>query len=308
VNGLAVIDVLARFTGKSGSRLLCDALAEQFVAEHSAEIARALCRVAKVSELLQGAQLISQEAADNDIHFILSGAVDVLIKRRKIATRGSGLHVGEMAMIDPHCRRSATVVANQDTVVATVAEPAFAKIAQKHPSMWRRLALELANRLRERSKFICEPNPCPVVFIGSSSEARAVVEALRRSLASPGLRVQTWTKGVFRASRTTIEDLEEQAQKADFAVLVASPDDMTRSRGKAMAAPRDNVLLELGLFMGALTRGRTFLLWPEGANLKLPSDFLGVTTLRYTTGRSGRAVVTEACREIRARISAAGPR
>ena len=40
----------------------------------------------------------------------------------------------------------------------------------------------------------------------------------------------------------------------DFAVMILSPDDMTESRDQSYASPRDNVLFELGLFMGRLGR------------------------------------------------------
>jgi predicted nucleotide-binding protein len=303
--------VLTRFSGKSGARLLRATLREQSIVEHHAGVANELARVAKVRRFRSGEQLIAQDASDNAIYFILSGAVDIVIKKRKIAERTARLHVGEMALIDPECRRSATVVANQETVVATVSEPEFACIARRHPNLWRRLALELAHRLRERSKFISAPNSCPVVFIGSSREGLTVATAVQRALTAPDIRVEIWAKGVFRPSRTTIEDLEDQAKRADFAVLVASPDDMVTSRGAGTPAPRDNVLLELGLFMGALTRGRTFLLWPQGKALKLPSDLLGVTTLRYgmaSRSSRGRNDVSDACREIQAQIRHAGPR
>ncbi|MEO7035876.1 MAG: TIR domain-containing protein [Polyangiaceae bacterium] len=37
----------------------------------------------------------------------------------------------------------------------------------------------------------------------------------------------------------------------------------------------------LGLFMGASGRKRTFVVQPQGVDLKLPSDIFGMTTVRY---------------------------
>jgi len=299
--------VLGRFSGEGGARLLLEALKDQFIVAHDEGVAQALACVATPRELAAGAALILQNGADNDLHFILSGAVDVIIHKRLITTRAAGLHVGEMALISPKAARSASVIANQPTVVATVSEPDFTRIASSHPALWRRIAVELTNRLRERSKFILEPNPVPIVFIGSSTEALPIAEHLRDCLAGPELEVKIWTKGVFKASHTTIEDLEDLARTADFAVLVATPDDVVTTRGTTHAAPRDNVLLELGMFIGALTRERTFLLTQNGVALKLPSDLLGVTTLRYDAGPSIHDPdVSTACAEIIAAVRKAG--
>ena len=45
------------------------------------------------------------------------------------------------------------------------------------------------------------------------------------------------------------------------------------------ASPRDNVVFEAGLFGGALGIRRTFILHADGS--KLPSDLLGLTSVRY---------------------------
>jgi predicted nucleotide-binding protein len=56
---------------------------------------------------------------------------------------------------------------------------------------------------------------------------------------------------VFAASHFPIEDLETQVGNSDFAVLVLSPDDQViTARGTTGLAPRDNLILELGIFIG----------------------------------------------------------
>lgn len=52
------------------------------------------------------------------------------------------------------------------------------------------------------------------------------------------------------------------------------------SRKKAIA-PRDNVILEYGLFTGRLGRGRSFLLIPSNLKVRLPSDVLGLSILPF---------------------------
>ncbi len=64
----------------------------------------------------------------------------------------------------------------------------------------------------------------------------------------------------------------------DFAVLVLTPDDMVQSRGTSSLTPRDNVLFELGLFMGGIGRDRTFVVHDRSQAMRMPSDLAGVTT------------------------------
>ena len=63
----------------------------------------------------------------------------------------------------------------------------------------------------------------------------------------------------------------------------------------------DNVIFELGLFMGRLGRKRAILMEPREEKLKLPSDFAGVTTVpyRYEPGASAAALMGPACNRLR---------
>ena len=58
-------------------------------------------------------------------------------------------------------------------------------------------------------------------------------------------------------SKGSLQGLVEQVLKFDFAVLIMTPDDLTEKRGVSEMSPRDNVIFELGLFMGALGPART---------------------------------------------------
>jgi predicted nucleotide-binding protein len=139
-----------------------------------------------------------------------------------------------------------------------------------------------------------------VIFIGSSSESLDVAKAVRMNLDASTVTIRLWKdRGVFTPSLTTIEGLAAVADGSDFAVLVLGADDLTTSRGKRKLAPRDNVILELGWFMGAIGRERTYVIKPLKTDLKLPSDLLGVTTLSYdTSARSLRVACRDACKEI----------
>lgn len=116
----------------------------------------------------------------------------------------------------------------------------------------------------------------PSVFIGSSSEGHRFAEAIQANLERDCDAV-IWSQGVFGLSQGTLESLVEVADSFDFAVLVVTPDDIVTSRGQEQQAPRDNVLLEIGLFIGVLGRPRTFVVFDTAGQLKLPSDLAGVT-------------------------------
>lgn len=79
--------------------------------------------------------------------------------------------------------------------------------------------------------------------------------------------------------RTIIEKFEHHAD-VDFAVVLFTPDDIGHAVGKeADARPRarQNVVLELGFFMAALSRHRVCVL--HSGNVELPSDYAGVLYL-----------------------------
>jgi len=224
--------------------------------------------------------LITQSTADNDIFFILAGRVSIAVNGREMAIRQAGQHVGEMALIDIAATRCATVVAIEQTVVAKISEENFSPIANRHPVLWRNLALELGRRLRERGQHVIPKNPRPVVFIASSRESLTPAREIQSLLSHDDLVPRPWTDG-FRPSATSIENLEREMAGADFAILVLAADDVVETRGTAHDAPRDNVIWEHGFFAGGLGRGRTFIVKPRGSDLKLPSDWAGITILDY---------------------------
>lgn len=144
------------------------------------------------------------------------------------------------------------------------------------------------------------------MFIASSSEGLKVVKPLQRMLSEAlgeGVEIQRWTMK-FKLSSTYIESLEGAASEADFALFVLTPDDLTRSRGKQQWSPRDNVVFELGLFMGRIGRERCYLVTEETRGLKLPSDLLGLkaAAFRRAAGGSWDEALAEACGAIKQRV------
>lgn len=76
--------------------------------------------------------------------------------------------------------------------------------------------------------------------------------------------------------RTTIEKFEHCASEVGFAVVLLTPDDVagTKSGPEQSERARQNVIFELGYFVGTLGRGRACLL--RKGNVEIPSDLLGV--------------------------------
>jgi hypothetical protein len=134
------------------------------------------------------------------------------------------------------------------------------------------------------------------LFIGSSTEGIDVAREVELQLLNDAIST-IWKDSVFGPGSGTLESLFRVLEQFDFAVMVLSADDLTESRGTEYHSPRDNVLFELGLFMGRLGRNRVFILHEQSENLKLPSDLAGIGLLRYRTRPDGNlsAALSPAC-------------
>ena len=132
------------------------------------------------------------------------------------------------------------------------------------------------------------------VFIGSSKESIAVAHSLHEALETRDGSIEptVWPQGVFQISKTTIESLMVAIEEFDAAVFVLAPDDVTKLRGVKVPTVRDNVVFELGLFMGKLGRDRCFVVKPKDVDdLHLPTDLLGMTAARYNPNRRDKNLV-----------------
>jgi CRP/FNR family cyclic AMP-dependent transcriptional regulator len=298
-----------RFEGEDGARRMSEAFRQQKAALGDQTLAEDLCQASELVELEVGKAFITEGTGDSDIFFILLGEVAVIVKGKTVATRKAGEHVGEMAAIDPAQPRSATCIATVPTVVGRVTEAKLSAIALKHPSLWRSLAVELSRRLAQRNALVRTSNERPVVFLISSKEALPLAYEIQGLLQHDAL-IRVWTNDVFRVSQYPIESLEEALAEADFAIAIAQPDDVVTSRTATQGAPRDNVIFELGFFMGHLGRTRTMLLEPAGTDQKLPSDMKGLMSVHYKTGstKDQSALLSPACTEIRKHIQKHGVR
>jgi hypothetical protein len=108
---------------------------------------------------------------------------------------------------------------------------------------------------------------------------------------------------------TFIEALEEELGRCDFAVVTLTPDDRSEVRGQIRMTPRDNVLFELGLFMGRLGRERTYFVC-DTENVKIPTDLWGVipSTYERLDGLNLEQALLTACSSISKRMMELGSR
>ena len=135
------------YQGKEGRAALMNALRAQFLVDGNTDIANTLASAALVREFAPGEELFSEGDRGGDLFFILAGRVSVRKGGQELATCDTGVHIGEIGLLEPFKGRSATVVALGTVVVAQVSQQKFIDVAEKHSTLWRRMALALAQRL-----------------------------------------------------------------------------------------------------------------------------------------------------------------
>ena len=104
-----------------------------------------------------------------------------------------------------------------------------------------------------------KPKPRPTAFVGSSSESRAIAEAILQNLADK-VEITCWYHhDFFELTSSVLDDLIAKVSHFDFGVFIFAPDDTVKIRQHSVGSVRDNVLFELGLFLGILGKERVFI-------------------------------------------------
>jgi CheY-like chemotaxis protein len=147
----------------------------------------------------------------------------------------------------------------------------------------------------------------PEVFIGSSSEGLGIAYAVQEELEHDA-NATVWSQGIFQLSSNILDDLLRTLDKTDFGIFVFSADDVLKIRDQHVLSVRDNVIFELGLFIGRLGKERSFFIIPNNDNrLHLPTDLLGITPATFNADRKDiRAAIGPACNKIRRSIKDLG--
>ena len=143
-------------------------------------------------------------------------------------------------------------------------------------------------------------SPRPRVFIASSVEGLPIAEAIAGDLQFVA-DVTIWDQGVFPLSEGTLPALDAVADQSDFAIVVLTADDLTTKRGQTYPVPRDNVLFEMGFFIGRLGVDRTYMVYSRDNPPTLPSVLAGITPATFAERADGNltAAVGPAVMQIR---------
>jgi len=153
----------------------------------------------------------------------------------------------------------------------------------------------------------------PKILVYSAKEDTKVAVAIQGNLQDYA-DVVVWHQDAFPLTDpTTVEGLTKHAWTSDFGIFVLTPHDQVKIRGKDFAAPRDNVLFELGVFVGRLERNRNMLVIPQrqphDPATRIPTDLEGWILCKYDPNQSNlKAAVAPVCERIRDHIESLGRR
>jgi hypothetical protein len=95
---------------------------------------------------------------------------------------------------------------------------------------------------------------------------------------------------------------------SDFAIFVFAGEDVLKWRRRVTPAPRDNVVLEIGMAIGILGHRRLSLLYSVSDRAKIPSDLQGFTYVPFNDIISSRVGIAQASEIIRQQLIAEGLR
>jgi hypothetical protein len=109
------------------------------------------------------------------------------------------------------------------------------------------------------------------LFLAYSSKGRATANDIQKLLSTHGVSVLDWEVH-FAPGSTILDELLEASRSCLGAIMLLTKDDNFLGE-ENYAAPRDNVIFEMGLFMEGKGRERVLVVREEGA--KMPADIGG---------------------------------
>jgi predicted nucleotide-binding protein len=118
------------------------------------------------------------------------------------------------------------------------------------------------------------------VVYGHDTDARNELEAMLRRWGLNALILDQLTSG----GQTIIEKLEAVRQEANFAVILATPDDQGHRSNhpeELTYRARQNVVLELGMMLSVLGRDRVAILLKDQVAMERPSDIQGLIYIPF---------------------------
>jgi len=127
------------------------------------------------------------------------------------------------------------------------------------------------------------------IFIGSSKEKCSLMEKVAFWLEEEGCLPQRWNEpGLFMPGEYVFQSLMQVANSVDAAILIFGDDDKQWYRGGLpVSSPRDNVLIEYGLFAGILGPKRAVVC--RVGDTKMPTDIDGIVYVNVSEDKFERA-------------------
>lgn len=131
------------------------------------------------------------------------------------------------------------------------------------------------------------------VFIGCSKKEISLAEKARELLEQDGqfeVRIWSddfWKEGTnsFRLNDSILDGLIKTGLMFDCAIIIGTKDDEVNKKGKLVLQARDNVIFELGFFMGRL--GRYNCAFAVEKDLNVMTDFNGILLSKFSKDELG---------------------
>lgn len=117
------------------------------------------------------------------------------------------------------------------------------------------------------------------VVYGHDDIARTQLEALLRRWDLDPIILDQQASG----GQTIIEKLEEYSSEVGYAIVLATPDEgKSKNEESLKARVRQNVVLELGMFLAKLGREKVAILLKESIDFEKPSDIQGLIYIPFS--------------------------
>jgi len=175
-----------------------------------------------------------------------------------IATFGGAAH-------DLH--RAAQMPWKRRVTRAFTSQPDFERLAD---SIWNPAVIDAAMRFGGLDR--------PRVFLASSGQSLAIASEINDYLTTLGCDVILWSER-FRSGEVILDEIRAASFACKYAVVLLTPDDQLAGEPPRWL-PRGNVIFELGHFLNALGKQRTFVVAQDG--VQVPADYSGHIYVRFS--------------------------
>jgi predicted nucleotide-binding protein len=132
------------------------------------------------------------------------------------------------------------------------------------------------------------------IFIGSSNSQQSLTDLreVAMIIEEESHEPLPWNKrGLFPLGNYALDSLRDISLNVDAAILIFNEDDKVWYRNDYALQPRDNVVLEFGIFFSQLGRGRTIIC--RRGLAKIPSDLNGIMYCNLNKEFKAQAVLIE---------------